>query len=139
MSKSENPTRTMNRADALGLTVGEVMLPTPKTLPPTATVGDVRRLFERRGVRTLLIAEDASFRGAIDRATIPASAGDSELAVMYAALRPVHATPAMPMSQAVELLEQLPEPRLIVLDEDGITLRGLVCAKPDGATFCVTG
>ena len=29
------------------------------------------------------------------------------------------------------------EPRLIVLDEDGVTLRGLVCANGSGTGFCI--
>ena len=33
----------------------------------------------------------------------------------------------MPISEAIKLLDDQPEPRLIVLDEDGATLRGLLC------------
>jgi hypothetical protein len=43
------------------------------------------------------------------------------------------------MSEAVSLLEGRDEPRLVVLDEDGVTLRGLLCAKDTtgAAGFCV--
>ena len=47
------------------------------------------------------------------------------------------ATPGMPMSEAVRMLEGRDEPRLTVLDEDGITLRGLLCANGSGAGFCI--
>ena len=139
MAMGENPTGHVTREEALRLTVGDVMIPNPKTLPPTAVVGDVRRLFERRGVRTVLLAEDGVFRGALDRRTIPPDAADAELAVGYADLHPTVATPATALSEAIELLERSTEPRLIVLDPDGVTLRGLVCAKPGAATFCVAG
>ena len=38
--------------EAAILTVGEVMISRPKTLPSTATVADARRLFENPSVRT---------------------------------------------------------------------------------------
>jgi CBS domain-containing protein len=47
------------------------------------------------------------------------------------------ATPGMPMSEAVKLLEARAEPRLVVLDEDGVTLRGLLCGNADATGFCV--
>ncbi|HTZ07353.1 MAG TPA: CBS domain-containing protein [Gaiellaceae bacterium] len=137
MTQPENPTGTLRREEVVGLTVGDVMIPRPKTLGPDAHVGEVRALFARRGVRTVLLAEGGAFRGAIDRAGLPESAADDEPASAYADLEPVSARPEMPMSEAIALLESSREPRLVVLDADGVTLRGLICAKPGAATFCV--
>jgi len=133
----ENPSRTLSRETVLALTVGEVMIPRPKTLSPDARVSEVRALLERRGVRTVLLAEGGAFRGAIDRGGLLADAADDEPASRYAELEPVSVTPETPMTKAIELLASSSEPRLIVLDRDGVTLRGLVCSKPGGATFCV--
>jgi CBS domain-containing protein len=133
----ENPSRTLSRETVLALTVGEVMIPRPKTLSPDARVGEVRALFERRGVRTVLLAEEGRFLGAIDRGGLPADADDDEPASRYADVEPVSVTPETPMAEAIELLANGSEPRLIVLDRDGVTLRGLVCSKPGGASFCV--
>jgi CBS domain-containing protein len=138
MAQFENPTGTLRRDEAVGLTVGDVMIPRPKTLAADARVGDVRRLLESRGVRTVLLAEDGAFRGAIERAALPGDAGDDEPAAAYADLEPLTVTPDMPMFEAIALLESSREPRLIVLDADGETLLGLVCAKPGATTFCVT-
>jgi hypothetical protein len=41
------------------------------------------------------------------------------------------------MRDAVALLEGRDEPRLVVLDEDGVTLRGLLCGNPTATGFCV--
>jgi hypothetical protein len=41
------------------------------------------------------------------------------------------------MRDALALLEGRGEPRLVVLDEDGVTLRGLLCADTAGTGFCV--
>ena len=118
-------------------TVGDVMIRGPKTLPPDALVGDVRRAFERPGVRTVLLADNERFLGAIERGGLPDDAGEREPANRYIEHQPLTVTPAMTMSEAVELLEQRGEPRLIVLDEDGVTLRGLLCANDSATGFCV--
>jgi len=46
-------------------------------------------------------------------------------------------TPATPITDALELLDRSREPRLVVLDEDGTTLRGLLCFNQSSASFCV--
>ena len=123
--------------EAAALTVGEVMIARPKTHPAGALVGDVRRAFENPSVRTVLLADDGIFRGAIDRPRLPEDAPAGEPAARYADTEPVTAVPEMPIAEAVELLEGLPEPRLIVLDEDGATLRGLLCFNRGSKEFCV--
>jgi CBS domain-containing protein len=126
------------REDALQLTVGEVMIADPKTPPGDATVGDVRRAFERPNVRTMLLADGDVFRGAIERERVPDGAGDDEPAVRYADTSPIAVTPATAMTDAVALLEQRGgEPRLIVVDDDGVTLRGLICVNSRATGFCV--
>ena len=123
--------------EATELTVGEVMIARPKTQPGDALVGDVRRAFEQPSVRTVLLADDGVFRGAIERDDVPADAADGEPAITYADTEPVTATPATPVPEAIKLLEDQPEPRLIVLDEDGATLRGLLCFNRGSDEFCV--
>ena len=124
--------------EAAVLTVGEVMIARPKTMPGDARVADVRRAFENASVRTVLLAgEDGTFAGAIDRDALPEGARDDEQAATYADTKPVTATPDMPIPEAIKLLDDQPEPRLIVLDEDGATLRGLLCFNRGSSEFCV--
>jgi CBS domain-containing protein len=124
--------------EAAVLTVGEVMIPRPKTMNADAPVADVRRAFEHPSVRTVLLAsDDGAFRGAIDRDAVPATARDDEPAAAYADTEPVTATPDMPIPDAIKLLDDQTEPRLIVLDEDGATLRGLLCFNRGSSEFCV--
>jgi len=125
------------RSEAARLTVAEVMSPAPKTLAADALVADVRRLFERPSVRTVLLADGVLFRGAIERDRLPDGAADDEPAAAYADLHPVSVRPELAMSEAIALMESRSEPRLIVLDEDGVTLRGLLCAKRDVSEFCI--
>jgi hypothetical protein len=43
----------------------------------------------------------------------------------------------MPIAEAIKLLDARSEPRLIVLDEDGATLRGLLCFNRSSSGFCL--
>ncbi len=129
--------RTIPVADAVNKTVGEVMLARPKTLAGDAQVRDVRVAFERPSVRTVLLADGERFVGAIEREAIPEEAPDTGLAREYVVADPLTVTPAMPMIEATSLLEGRSEPRLIVIDEDGVTLRGLLCANGSATGFCV--
>ena len=130
-------TGTIPLAEAVDKTVGDVMMPNPKTLPAGCLVGDVRRAFERPNVRTVLLADGDRFAGAIERGGLPAGTGDEEPAIRYVESDPLTVRPGLPMTEAIKLLEDASEPRLIVLDEDGVTLRGLLCGNPAAGGFCV--
>ena len=128
---------TIALADAVALTAGEVMIQRPKTLGADARVADVRRLFERPSIRTVLLADGQRFAGVIERDGLPAGAPDDAPAAEFIEADPLTVTPGMPMSDAVKLLEGRGEPRLIVMDDDGATLRGLLCVNATATGFCV--
>jgi CBS domain-containing protein len=123
--------------EVIELTVGEVMMSRPKTQPADAVVADVRRAFENPSIRTVLLADQGVFRGAIEREAVPPDAPGDAPAIRYAEAAPVTTTPSMAISEAIKLLDDQPEPRLIVLDEDGATLRGLLCFNRGSGEFCV--
>ena len=129
-------TGTVDRADALELTVGDVMIRRPKSLPADALVGDVRRMFESPSIRSVLLADGERFCGVVERDGLPAEAPDEATADGFVEADTLTVTPAMPMREAVPLLEGRGEPRLVVLDADGVTLRGLLCANTTGTGFC---
>ncbi len=137
MAADSQISRTVSVADAVEKTVGEVMLPRPKTPPADALVGDVRLAFERPTVRIVLLADGDCFIGAVERDGLPPDAPADTPARAYVEPDPLTVTPGMPMTDAIKLLESRGEPRLIVLDEDGVTLRGLLCANGSATGFCV--
>lgn len=96
---------TIPLADAVGLTVGEVMIRQPKTLPAEALVADVRRLFERPSVKSVLLADGQRFAGVIERDGLPADAADDARASEYVDQNPCYVTPGLRMADAVKLLE----------------------------------
>lgn len=129
--------RTVTRDEALTQTVGEVMIAAPKTLASDALVADVRRAFEKPNIRTVLLAEGDRFAGLIERGGVPANAPDDAPAIDFRQPSPATATPETPMSEAIELFEARDEPRLVVLDADGVTLRGLLCGNVTATGFCL--
>jgi hypothetical protein len=125
---SDSASRTVSIDDALSHSVGEAMIRRPKTLPRNALVRDVRRAFERPSVRTVLLVANERFAGAIERDGLPAAARDTAPAIRYADEQPLTATPAMAMSEAIELLETRGEPRLMCLTRMGRRSAG--CSAP---------
>jgi CBS domain-containing protein len=128
---------TLSREQAVEMVVGDVMIANPKTMSATASVGDVRGVFEKKTVRTVLLVDGETFRGAIERDALPAGAADDEPALRFAETEPLSTTPETPMREVLPLLDGRAEPRLIVLDDDGVTLRGLLCADSGGTGFCL--
>jgi CBS domain-containing protein len=85
----------------------------------------------------VLLVDGSTFQGAIDRDALDPEAPDAAPAVAFARRDVATVTPATPLADAVELLDRNREPRLVVLDEDGHTLRGLLCFNQSSASFCV--
>jgi len=125
------------REQALPLTVGEVMIARPKTFRSDIKVREVRQAFAQSSQRVILLVDGSTFQGAIDRDALDPEAPDSAPAVGFARRDVATVTPATPSAEAVEVLERNREPRLVVLDADGHTLRGLLCFNQSSGSFCV--
>jgi len=126
------------RDDAAGLLVRDVMVSRPKTLPVDATVGDLRRQFENPRVQTALLADGGRFAGAIAPSELPDTADAAEPARVYARTDVPTLPPDATMAEALALLEERGDFRLVVLDGEGAgaTLAGLLCLDRRGTTFC---
>ncbi len=137
VTNSDSDSGTVSMDDAVDKTVGDVMIAQPKTWPGDAPVSEVRRAFEKPSVRTVLLADGERFVGAIERDRLPEDAPEGEPARAYADPQPLTATPGTPVPEAIQLLEGRGEPRLVVLDDDGLRLRGLLCLNSSATGFCV--
>jgi CBS domain-containing protein len=125
--------------DAAGQAVGDVMIKRPKTLPVEATVGDVRKLFENGSVQTGLLVDGGRFRAAIERPNLPDSAPGEAPAIDFAVTPTATVLPTTPMRDAMALLDAESTRRLVVVDEDGETLRGLIALNSSRSCFCSGG
>ena len=114
------------------------MIAQPKTFRSDIKVGEVRQTFAQSSQRVVLLVDGSNFRGAIDRDALdPERARRRSRRLAFARRDVATVTPATPLADAVELLDRNREPRLVVLDEDGQTLRGLLCFNQSSASFCV--
>ena len=125
------------REQALALTVAEVMIARPKTFSADVRVGEVRRAFAQSNQLLVLLVDGSEFYGVIDRDALDPDALDSAPAASFARRHLATVTPEVLIADAVELLDRNREPRLVVLDDDGRTLRGLLCFNQSSASFCV--
>jgi predicted transcriptional regulator len=129
----------MRRDDVADLNVADVMVRRPKTLPADATVADLREHFTNPRVRSALLADGDRFAGAIAPEELPDTADGSEPALAYARHDVPRVGPDATMAEALAQMDSAEEHRLIVIDDDGATLVGLLCLDRSGASFCVEG
>lgn len=119
-----------------GLTVADVMLRHPKTLPGSASVHDVRGLLDHPGVQMVLLADDGSFQGAVTE--IPDGARDDEPALPFADRSPTSLKPDDEAATAFAVTAAHPHRRVVVLGEQN-DLVGLVCLDQTRSRFCGGG
>jgi CBS domain-containing protein len=120
--------------EAAAMTVGDVMISRPKTLPATATVADARRLFENPSVRTALVADGGRYAGELTRPDIE-DLDDAEPISAVVSTPAGTAAKDDTVAAALERMEAAGTDRLAVVDPDG-TLRGLVCLSRSHGQLC---
>src|SRR3954454_7084644 len=118
-----------------GERVADAMLVRPKTLPASASVADLRRLFANPKVRTALLVDGAALAGVVDQDDLPAAAADDERARDYARSDVMRVAPDTALRSARAWLDDHDERRLVVVEADG-TLRGLLCLNRRRTGFC---
>ncbi|MFD2467453.1 CBS domain-containing protein [Amycolatopsis silviterrae] len=112
-------------------TAGEAMLRAPKVLDATATVAEVRALFEDDHVHAALVVAGRTLLGVVERADL---AGLPEALPAYRAGR-LAGRVIGPEADLYATWLGMPRRRLAVVDEDG-ELLGLLCLKRSGRGFC---
>jgi CBS domain-containing protein len=112
------------------------MLASPKTMPADGTVADLRAMFANRHVMSALLVDGPEFVGLVDRDSLGDEAPDGEPARSLVRRDVATIDPDAPLAEALAVLDQHAERRLVVLDRDGRTLRGLLCLTGDRNGFC---
>jgi CBS domain-containing protein len=136
MTETEWKHDSIGRDDAAERLVRDVMVRRPKTLPVDASVAELRAHFTNPRVQTALLADEGRFAGAIAPSELPDDAPGTDPAREYARLDVPTMTPDATMADALALLDRRGDYRLVVLDDDGTTLVGLLCLDRTGASFC---
>jgi predicted transcriptional regulator len=126
----------VTREAAPGLHVRDAMVASPKTVPADGTVADLRAMFANSRVLTALLVDGQEFVGVVHRDALPDETSDREPARELARRDVTTIEPEAPLTDALAVLDQSAERRLVVLDRDGHTLRGLLCLTTDRSGFC---
>jgi CBS domain-containing protein len=126
----------VTRDVAAGVRVREAMVSSPKTMPADGTVADLRAMFANPHVVSALLVDGPEFVGVVHRDALPDDASDGHPARGLASRDVATIDPDAPLAEALSVLDERAERRLVVLDRDGRTLRGLLCLTGDRDGFC---
>lgn len=113
--------------------VDAAVLRRPKTLPATASVGDVRRLLGDH-VHAALLVDGPRLAGVVVRDDLE-GAGDDEPALALGALAGRTVRSGTPLAAAQAALQASGQRRVAVVDAEG-ALVGLLCRKRKGDGWC---
>lgn len=110
----------------------------PKTLPANALMSDLRGFFaDPHVVTALVVDEDGALAGVVEREDVAGSALSDGAPIDGVVRRDVDAIDVRAPADEVGRHPDLARSgRLVVLEPDGKTLAGLVCARPNGDGFC---
>jgi CBS domain-containing protein len=111
------------------------MVNQPKTVPVTATVGEVRRAFESRHVHMVLVVERGRLVAAVEREDVDEDALADSVATGLGRLAGRTIGPDAASDAALHHMKQTSRRRLAVVDDAGMLL-GLLCLKRSGTGFC---
>jgi CBS domain-containing protein len=136
MAPEDCTNERVTRDAAAGLRVRDAMVASPKTMPADGSVGDLRAAFANPHVMTALLVDGPEFAGVVHRDALQDDASDEQPARPLARRDVPTTRPDAPLAEALTELDERAERRLVVLDGDGRTLRGLLCLSRDRGGFC---
>jgi CBS domain-containing protein len=123
-------------SDLMGQTVADVMLGDPKTLPASASVGQVRGLLDSQSVQMVLLVDGETFAGAITEIPLDAATDTPARDFVNPAAETISLD--LPATVAMERIQENRHRRIVVLAADGTTLAGLLCLNARRTHFCAT-
>ena len=130
-------THVRSRLDLAALPISAAITTRGKELSATATVGDARVLLDNGSVQVVPVLSGARYLGAVSRDVLGAELDPgTPVAGLASPLVPT-ALASSPATDAFAELDRAGATRLVVLDDDGVTYRGLVCLTSDRGRACV--
>lgn len=128
--------QTTTRSALRGRPIADALNRRGRELRVSSTAEEARALLENPSVTVVPVLDEDRYLGAVDSSALDTVADDTPLGPI--------ARPLLPTAVATESAEtafaradEVGALRLVVLDEDGSTYRGLVCLRSDGVRLCV--
>ena len=123
------------RPDLRDRVAADVALTRPRVLPPTATVGDVRRLLGNQHVQFVPLVAGRELRGVVTHADLAGAVPDGIPAIRVASLEGRTVAADTPVRAAYRAMLADDVRRLAVVGADGGFV-GLLCLQPSRSAFC---
>jgi hypothetical protein len=130
-------TSVRSRAELASLPISVAVTARGKELSATSTVGDARALFSNGSVKIVPVLSGGAYVGALRRDALPEDLEPGAPVLPLAADDVPTARASTPSAEALAVLDRSGASRLVVLDDDGTTYRGLVCLRRDRTSVCV--
>lgn len=130
-------THVRSRLELAALPVSAAVTKRGKELSAAATVGDARALFDNGSVQVVPVLSGATYVGAVSRDVLAADLDPATPVAGLASPLVPTALASSPGADAFAELDRAGATRLVVLDDDGVTYRGLVCLTSDRERACV--
>jgi CBS domain-containing protein len=111
------------------------MVRRPAVHPPSATVEELRTLFDDEHVHMALLVDGGRLVGTVERADLGTTLSETTAALHIAKLEGRTIAPDAALAEAHESLRRGGRRRLAVTSTDG-SLVGLLCLKASGLGFC---
>lgn len=125
------------RAELTGLSIADVVTSRGKELVAGDSVAAARRLFENDSVQVIPVLDGERYLGAVDRAAVHSGISDrTPIGTLVQDILPTCRT-RTPALDALDALDQSGANRLVVLDDNEGSYRGLVCLRSDRVRLCV--
>ena len=136
MATEDCTNERVTRDAVQGARVRDAMVASPKTMPADGTVADLRATFANSHVVSALLVDGREFVGLVDRDSVRDETPDGQAARSLLRRDVATIDPNAPLTEALAVLDEHAERRLVVLDRDGRTLRGLLCLTSNRNGFC---
>lgn len=130
-------TTVRSRRELASLPVSAAVTTRGKELATTDTVSKARRLFAHHSVRVLPVLDGTAYLGALSRDSLRDDLSPETPVAAIASRTLQTALAGTPSAQALAELDRTGATRLVVLEDDGVTYRGLVCLRSDRRHVCV--
>lgn len=128
---------TTTRRALRGRPIAQAVTSRGRVLDRTHTAKDARSLLANPSVTVIPVLDEGSYLGAVDASALGSDVPDSmPLAGLARPLIPT-ATASEPAEDAIVRLDRHGALRLVVLDDDARTYRGIVCLRSDRERICV--
>jgi predicted transcriptional regulator len=126
-----------SRAELTGLSIADVVTSRGKELVVGDTVGAARRVFENASVRVIPVLDGGCYIGAVDRAAVRSGSSDRvAIGTLVRDILPTCRSGTLALD-ALDALDASGANRLVVLDDNDGSYRGLVCLRSDRVRLCV--